>query len=276
MEDSARLGWVKLHRKLLDNPRFSDGDWLKVWSACLLKATHKPYAVIFGGQKITLQPGQFITSQKTLSTLAKVQGSKVERILRTLKTDNQIDILGSNRNRLITVKNWIQYQGDDKPNEKPVTTHRQTSDNEQELKELKEPSITSGKASDKGALEGGQAPDPVTSIIAHLNKKTGQSFRSQTESTRTLIAARLKDGFTPEDCLRVIDIKAASWMGDPKMEKFLRPSTLFKASKFEGYAQEKPSNAAQAPRNGRPSADAVQASQATLLAMAQEAPFAAA
>lgn len=169
MEVSQRLGWVKLHRKLLDHPRFTDGDWLKVKLALLLLATHKPYQAIFGGTKITLQPGQLITSQKSLSTLTKVQGSKIERILRVMKTDNQIDNLGSNRNRLITVKNWIQYQGDDKQNEKQMTTHRQTSDNKQELRELREGSFlpaggengarapSLGAGEEKPPLTGGQA-----------------------------------------------------------------------------------------------------------------------
>ena len=34
--------------------------------------------------------------------------------------------------------------------------------------------------------------------------------------------------------LEVIDKKAADWLGDPKVEQYLRPSTLF-GSKFEQY-----------------------------------------
>ncbi len=133
-----RVGWVKLHRKLIDHPRFSDGDWLKVWTTCLLLASHRPLKRVFGGQEITLAPGQFITSQNSLFNTTKVQRSKIERILRQLKTDNQIDKQGGNKSRLITVLNWGEYQGIDKTTDKQPTNKRQTSDNKQELEEGKE------------------------------------------------------------------------------------------------------------------------------------------
>ena len=41
--------------------------------------------------------------------------------------------------------------------------------------------------------------DPVPEIISYLNEKTGKNFRHTTEKTRTLITARLKEGFTTED-----------------------------------------------------------------------------
>lgn len=76
------------------------------------------------------------------------------------------------------------------------------------------------------------------SIIAYLNEAAGTSFRHTTGKTRTLIHARLAEGFTFEDFQIVIDKKCAEWRGDEKMEKFLRPETLF-GTKFEGYLQAK-------------------------------------
>ena len=37
------------------------------------------------------------------------------------------------------------------------------------------------------------------------------------------------------DIKRVIDAKCNEWRGNPKMEKYLRPQTLFNKSKFETY-----------------------------------------
>jgi uncharacterized phage protein (TIGR02220 family)/predicted phage replisome organizer len=77
-----------------------------------------------------------------------------------------------------------------------------------------------------------------TEIIAYLNEKCSSRYRA-TDSTKKLIRARLEEGFTKEDFFTVIDNKVKSWKGT-EWEKYLRPSTLFNASKFQGYLNEKP------------------------------------
>ena len=69
-----------------------------------------------------------------------------------------------------------------------------------------------------------------------MNEKTGAKYKATTAKTRSLIHARLAEGFTEEDFRTVIDKKCASWMGTD-MEKYLRPETLF-GTKFEGYLNE--------------------------------------
>ena len=79
----------------------------------------------------------------------------------------------------------------------------------------------------------------VKEIIDHLNEKAGSSFRDTTASTRKSIIARLKEGFTVDDCKRVIDDRVRRWKGT-EQEQYLRPSTLFASSKFEGYLNAAP------------------------------------
>lgn len=83
---------------------------------------------------------------------------------------------------------------------------------------------------------------PYTEIIFYLNEKTSSRYRN-TESTKKLIRARIEEGFTKEDFFSVIDNKVASWKGT-EWEKYLRPETLFCASKFQGYLNEKPAKTA--------------------------------
>ena len=73
-------------------------------------------------------------------------------------------------------------------------------------------------------------------IIGHLNKSTGKNFKASSSKTRSLIDARLKEGYTLEDFYKVIDTKALEWKGT-NFEKYLRPETLF-GPKFEGYLNE--------------------------------------
>lgn len=75
------------------------------------------------------------------------------------------------------------------------------------------------------------------SVIDYLNDKAGTSFKN-VESHKKFIRARYNEGYSIDDFKKVIDNKVAQWISDPKMEKFLRPSTLF-ASKFDMYLNEK-------------------------------------
>ena len=78
----------------------------------------------------------------------------------------------------------------------------------------------------------------IRSIVAYLNLKAGTSYRATTKKTQECIKARLNEKWTEEDFKTVIDKKCAEWIGNEKMEKYLRPETLF-GTKFEGYLNEK-------------------------------------
>ena len=83
---------------------------------------------------------------------------------------------------------------------------------------------------------GGLEHDTVSVVIGLLNDLTGKKFKSTTKKTRSLINARLNDGFEEADLLRVVRVKVKEWHGS-SMGKYLRPETLF-GSKFEGYANQ--------------------------------------
>ena len=74
-------------------------------------------------------------------------------------------------------------------------------------------------------------------ILDYLNELTNSNFRATNKSTQKLINARLNEGYTVDDIKLVIKDKTAEWGHDRDMEKYLRPSTLFKVSKFEEYLE---------------------------------------
>lgn len=80
-------------------------------------------------------------------------------------------------------------------------------------------------------------PTPYERIISYLNEKTGKAFKATTKGTKRLIKAKWNEGFTEEDFRTVIDIKSGQWIQDEKMNRYLRPDTLF-SGKFEGYLNE--------------------------------------
>lgn len=81
--------------------------------------------------------------------------------------------------------------------------------------------------------------DSFKEIIDYLNSKTNSNYTYKSKSTNSMIKARLEEGFTVEDFKTVIDKKTSEWLDDPKMSAYLRPSTLFAPSKFEGYLNQK-------------------------------------
>lgn len=78
---------------------------------------------------------------------------------------------------------------------------------------------------------------PVERVVQFLNEtlQPARPFRHDTKKTIEAVNGRLRDKYTVDDILLVIEHKISQWKGDAKMEQYLRPETLFGTGKFEGY-----------------------------------------
>jgi DNA-binding MarR family transcriptional regulator len=122
-------GWIKLHRKMQDNPIImKDADHLAVWMYLLLNATHAEYPALFKGEKIMLKPGQLITGRKSIAAKLSISESKVTRTLKAFENEQQIEQQTSNKNRLISILNWDLYQSAEQQNELQVNNNRTTTE----------------------------------------------------------------------------------------------------------------------------------------------------
>lgn len=79
--------------------------------------------------------------------------------------------------------------------------------------------------------------EEVDQVIDHMNKELGTKYRKTTKTIRAFIRARLQEtnGDT-QPLLDVIEYQNAKWHGT-KFAQYLRPETLFNATKFPGYEQ---------------------------------------
>ena len=80
-------------------------------------------------------------------------------------------------------------------------------------------------------------------VISYLNKKAGTNYKASSEKTKTLVKARMQEGFTEADFYTVIDNKVEEWGKPPRagakdMRPFIRPVTLF-GTKFEAYLNQR-------------------------------------
>ena len=89
----------------------------------------------------------------------------------------------------------------------------------------------------KDTLSDKVEPRHYNDIVSYLNSKAQTNYKASSRKTRSLIDARLKD-FTEADFYIVIDKKVKEWLGDSKMQGFLRPETLF-GTKFESYLNQR-------------------------------------
>ena len=121
-------GFVKIWRKMHDNPRMNDPYYLSLFVHLLLSATHKPVDKIFKKQRIKLSPGQLITSRYLLAKKTGINSSKIERILKVLEIEQQIEQRTCSVNRLITITNWAMYQQSEPQSEQRVNHERTTSE----------------------------------------------------------------------------------------------------------------------------------------------------
>ena len=135
-------GWIKIHRKIWDNPIVTkDSDHFTLWIYLLTHATHQDMDTFFCGKRITLHPGQLITGRKKIALETGIEEHKVDRILKLFKSDQQIERQSHNQGSLITILQWDKYQISEQQNEQQVSNERATDEQRvstiQEYKEYK-------------------------------------------------------------------------------------------------------------------------------------------
>ncbi|MGK0703694.1 conserved phage C-terminal domain-containing protein [Yokenella regensburgei] len=77
--------------------------------------------------------------------------------------------------------------------------------------------------------------DHAKLVLTHLNQTTGSRFQVCSSSLDN-IRARLREEFTPEELMLVVDYKHEQWR-ETKDYQYMRPKTLFIPGNFPGYLQ---------------------------------------
>lgn len=69
-----------------------------------------------------------------------------------------------------------------------------------------------------------------------FNEESGKDVRQLSGTEFAFLSSMRENGRTVEDIRRVVRTKRRQWEGDPRMARYLRPSTIFK--NFEDYVNE--------------------------------------
>ena len=103
-------GFVLLWRKVEDSGWIRNHKLWAFWSWCLIKASYNKRKVLFGRQKIDLEPGQFIMGRRSASQETGLSEQEVRATSRFLENHENITIKTTNKFSIVSIVNWDSYQ----------------------------------------------------------------------------------------------------------------------------------------------------------------------
>jgi len=122
-------GYIKIWRKLFHSFYYKESEYVHLWIHLLLKASHIRHEFLFNGKRMTCDRGQLITGRKSLSKETGINEHKVDRIIKVLKSEHQIEQQTTNRFSLITILNYNDYQSqNEQQNEQQVSNNCATDE----------------------------------------------------------------------------------------------------------------------------------------------------
>ncbi|MFT6047299.1 MAG: hypothetical protein ACI9WC_003013 [Arenicella sp.] len=126
----ASKGWICLHRAMTDWEWYDDINVTRLFIHCLLRANHKPQK----WRGIDIPRGSFITGRQSLAKETKLTEQQIRTALNKLISTSEITIKATNKNSLLTVVKYSDYQDSGEPSTSKTTsnpTSEQPTSNQQ-------------------------------------------------------------------------------------------------------------------------------------------------
>nr|DAY51146.1 MAG TPA: replisome organizer [Caudoviricetes sp.] len=236
----AEVKWIKLHTAMFDNSKIryirtlpEGNNMVLIWVMLLSKAG-----------KCNASGFIFLTENipYTSQMLAAEFGFDLYLIELALATFVKLNMIQLEEH-IIKIAGWEEHQNIDGLDRIREQTRKRVAKYRENQKQLPcnvtgNDTVTEGNAIEEEREEEEEIDINIySSIINYLNKKANTRYRVNNKKTKTLIKARLNEGFTEDDFYKVIDNKVNEW-ANTDMNKYLRPETLF-SPKFEGYLNQK-------------------------------------
>lgn len=220
-------GWIKIHRALLDHWCATEPEALAVWVRLLCEANFEDKKSLINGCLVEVKRGQLVFGLDAFSLKSGVSVMKLRRIISTLESDGMINRQKTSKYSLISIVCYDKYQEDNRQ----TSGYEQAKDNQitapKEVKNLRR----------EEDLLSCQHDEAITAVIERINEITGQKLQVSAKVHREFISGRLNEGFSLDDLMAIVEVKAAEWMGT-KQQVYLVPKTLFRPSNFDRYLAE--------------------------------------
>ena len=236
----AAVKWIKLHTGMFDNAKIKyirtlpeGNNMVLIWVMLITKAGQcNSNGFIFLTESIPYTP----------QMLAAEFGFDTYLIELALGTFSKLDMIHL-ENHNICITGWEEHQNIEGLEKIREQTRERVKKFRERQKQLSCNVTSNENETQSNALEEEKEEDKekeiyiYSSIVDYLNLKANTKYRSSSNKTKTLIKARINEGYSEEDFKKVIDNKTDEWL-NTDMEKYLRPETLF-GTKFESYLNQK-------------------------------------
>ena len=113
LDDGKRKrGYVKAWRCTLEWWGFTNPRLAHFWEYCRLKASRQARDVLFNGEKIHLEPGQFVFGRNVAAAETGLSPQQIRTCLKHLSagTSPETTIRSTKRYSVVTLVNWNGYQ----------------------------------------------------------------------------------------------------------------------------------------------------------------------
>jgi len=221
------MKWFRMYSEILNDPKMVDltttdyGVWVKLLALANQQSER-------GFIRLRSARGQAIG---TLSTLLRHRKDRLRTTLDLFKERGMIDFDLDGKEGWLEITNWNkkQFQSDDvtartRKHKQKERSHERTRTEQIRTEQIQIPEHSHFP----GAKE----------VLDYLNEKAGKQFSSMNENLEHILQ-RLREGYTVDQCRRVVDLKIQDeyFIDNPR---YLNPETLFKANNFDKYLNEKP------------------------------------
>jgi len=179
-------GWVKIHRKLLENPIMHKPAYLSLWVTLLLRANHKENKMIWNNNIMVIKEGQFITGRDVLSKQTGIHPSTIDRILNYFENEQQIEQQTTNKFRLITIVNWKTHQDTNIKMNNQRTTSEQPVNTNKNAKNAKNVKNDNKNTSEINSPEDSKNINEVISSFKDINGEFQNFFKNKTQRESAL------------------------------------------------------------------------------------------
>lgn len=106
----SRVGYVKLHRKILNNKIFKDSYTLQIWIVLLLKASHSSNTWTYKKREYSVKSGELFTCIDTISKDTGIDRGKTYRAINKLRSEQMIKVKSTPYGSHIEIVKWREYQ----------------------------------------------------------------------------------------------------------------------------------------------------------------------
>lgn len=218
-------GYIKIFRQIQECWIWDTGKFDKrsAWIDLLMLANHSEKKIVFNGEYITIEKGQYLTSIRNLATRWMWSTSTVSSFLRLLESDKMIKKESDKHRTLITIENYSVFQDTKYTKETPTDTPIDTVTNTLAETNNKLNKLNNTLSNDKvyNAHSSGTYSEHFQEFWKCYKKKNDKKRAYE------CYKARLKEGYSEEELLSACKNYMSECEKEHREEKYIKDAKTF-------------------------------------------------